>query len=106
MTHENFSWSSQSKLRRGVNLGDLMIGASLLFSRNNFAKLELFSRFMNTPYINKSTYYRYQANYIVPIVQKVWEEVRATNIAKSKNETVVVLGKRVVEYLFISKIDY
>ena len=61
---------------------------------------------MNTPYINKSTYYRYQANYIVPIVQKVWEEVRATNIAKSKNETVVVLGKRVVEYLFISKIDY
>ena len=83
-----------------------MVGASLLFSGNNFAKLELFSRFMNMPFINKSTYYRYQANYFVPVVEEVWEDVRGTNIAKSKNEPVVVSGKLVLEYLFISKIDY
>ena len=83
-----------------------MIGASLLFSGNNFAKLELFSRFMNMPFINESTYYRYQANYFVPVAEKVWEDVRAKNISKSKNEPVVVLGKLALEYLSISKIDY
>ena len=106
MTHEIFSWSSQPKIRKGVNLGDLMIGASLLFSGNNFAKLELFLRFMNMPFINKSTCYRYQATCFMPVVEKVWEEVRATNIVKSKNESVVVLGKLAVKYLYISKINY
>ena len=42
----------------------------------------------------------------MPVVEKVLEELRATNIAKSKNEPVVVLGKLAVEYLFISNIDY
>ena len=42
----------------------------------------------------------------MPVVEKVLEELRATNIAKSKNEPVVVLGKLAVEYLFILKIDY
>ena len=87
-------------------MGDLMIGASLLFSGNNFAKLELFSRFINMPFINKSIHYRYQANYFVPVIEKKWEHVRATDIAKSKNEQVIVLGKFALEYLFISKIDY
>ena len=54
-------------------------------SGNNFAKLELLSRFMNMPFINKS-------NYFVSVVEKVWEDTRGTNIAKSKNEPVVVLG--------------
>lgn len=61
MTHEIFSWLSKPKLRRGVNLGDLMVGASIFFSGNNFAKLEVFSRFMIMPFINKSTSYKYLA---------------------------------------------
>ena len=37
------------------------------------------------PFINKSTYYKYQANnYFVPVVEKVWEHVRAINIATRK----------------------
>ena len=40
---------------------------------------------MNMPFINKS-------NYFVSVVEKVWEDTRGTNIAKSKNEPVVVLG--------------
>ena len=70
-----------------------MIGASLLFSANNYAKLELFSRFMNMLFISKSTYFRYQVNYFVLVVKKVWENIRATNsnIAKSRNQPVVVL---------------
>ena len=44
-------------------------------------------------FINKSTYCRYQANHFVPVVEKVWEDVRATNIAKSKNEPVTALLK-------------
>ena len=58
------------------------------------------------PFINKSTCYRFQATCFVLVVEKVWEEVRATNIVKSKNEPVVVLGKLAVKYLFISKINY
>lgn len=38
-------------------------------------------------------------------VEKAWKDVRATNIAESKNEPVVVLGKLAFEYLFILKID-
>ena len=57
-------------------------------------------------FINKSTYYRYPANHFVPVVEKVWEDVRATNIAKSKSEPVTALLKLALEYLFISKIDY
>ena len=45
------------------------------------------------PFKNKSTYYRYQANYFLPVVEKVWEDVQLANIAKSKNKAVVVLGK-------------
>lgn len=58
------------------------------------------------PFTNKSTYYRYQANYFVSVVEKVWEDVRAANIAKSKKEPVVVLGKLALEYFLISKIYF
>ena len=55
------------------------------------------------PFTNKSTYYRYQAYYFVSVVEKVWEDVRAANIAKSKKETVLVLGKLALDYFLISK---
>ena len=78
----------------------------IAFFSNSSAKLELFSRFVNMPFTNKSTYYRYQANYFVSVVEKVWEDVRAANIAKSKKEPVVVLGKLALEYFLISKIYF
>ena len=40
------------------------------------------------------------------VVEKVWEDVRAANIAKSKKEPVVVLGKLALEYFLISKIYF
>ena len=63
-------WSSQPKLQRGLFLGDLLEGAGILFSGSNFAKMELFARFMHIPFINEATYYRYQSNYLVPVVEK------------------------------------
>ena len=58
------------------------------------------------PFKNKSTYYRYQANYFLPVIEKVWEDVQLANIAKSKNKPVVVLGKLTIEFLFISNINF
>ena len=63
-------WSSQPKLQRGLFLGDLSEGAAILFSGNNFAKMELFARFIHMPFINEAIYYRYQSNYLVPVVEK------------------------------------
>ena len=73
-------------------MSDLLEGAAILFSGNNFAKMELFSRFMHMPFINEATYYRYQSNYLVPVVEKTWEDIRERNIDPCKDEPVVLLG--------------
>ena len=103
MTH--FQLVITTKVKKRSQFGDLLIGASFLFSSYNFA-IELFSSFINMPFKNKSTYYRYQANYFLPVVEKVWEDVQVANIAKSKNKPVVVLGKLTIEFLFISNINF
>ena len=73
-------------------MGDLLEVAAILFSGNNFAKMELFARFMHMPFINEATYYRYQSNYLVPVVEKTWEDIRERNIDPCKDEPVVLLG--------------
>ena len=73
-------------------MSNLLEGAAILFCGNNFAKMELFARFMHMPFINEATYYRYQSNYLVPVVEKTWEDIRGRNIVLCKDGSVVLLG--------------
>ena len=43
-------------------------------------------------FINEATYYRYQSNYLVPVVEKTWEDIRGRNIVLCKDGSVVLLG--------------
>ena len=43
-------------------------------------------------FINEATYYRYQSNYLVPVVQKIWEDISGRNIELCKDGAVVLLG--------------
>ena len=73
-------------------MGNLLEGAAILFCGNNFAKMELFARFMHMPFINEATYCGYQSNYLVPLVEKTWEDIRGRNIVLCKDGSVVLLG--------------
>ena len=80
---------------------DLLEGAAILFSGSNFTKLELFARFRHMPFINEATYYRYQSNYLVPVVQKAWEDIRGRNIDRCKDRPVILLGNA----LYVQKFE-
>ena len=43
-------------------------------------------------FINEATYYRYQSNYLIPVVEKTWEDIRERNIDLYKEGPVVLLG--------------
>ena len=72
--------------------GHLLEGAAILISGNNFAKMELFARFMHMPFNNEAKYYRYQWNNLVSVVEKTWEDIRGRNIGLCKDGPVVLLG--------------
>lgn len=77
-SHEAEKWCSQPVLNRGLHAGDLMLSASILFSGNNFSKIELFARFLKLAFPGQSTFTRLQKRYLVPAVDELWTAKQTT----------------------------
>lgn len=92
-SHEAEKWCSQPVLNRGLHAGDLMLSASILFSGNNFSKIELFARFLKLAFPGQSTFTRLQKRYLVPAVDELWTAKQTTIVEELTHQDLVILGK-------------
>lgn len=91
--HIVWNWSSQSKLKYAMQVGDFMLAMNILLSGNNYAKVALLFRFMNMGMVGRSTFFKIQDTYCVDTVKQFWEEKRNAVISQLQPKpTVVVVG--------------
>lgn len=94
-SHVADKWCSQPVLSRGLHGGDLMIASSILFSGNNFNKMELFAKFLQTGFPSQSSFTRLQRRYLVTSVNDFWAEKQEEMVMELANQDLVLLGKNV-----------
>ena len=70
-----------------------MIASSILFSGNNFNKMELFAKFLQMGFPSQSSFTRLQRRYLVPSVDHLWSQKQEELIAELANKDLVLLGK-------------
>jgi hypothetical protein len=85
-------WCSQPVLNRGLHAGDLMVCAGILFSGNNFSKMELFASFLKLGFPGPSTFTRLQRRYLVPAVDELWESTQAGIVEELSDKDLILLG--------------
>ena len=91
-SHVAEKWCSQPVLNRGLHGGDLMISSAILFSGNNFNKMELFAKFMQMGFPNQSSFTRLQRRYLVPAVDQLWDEKQMEMVEVMAEKDLVLLG--------------
>ena len=67
------SWKSQP-LIKNTPAGNLLSSAVILFSGNTFERISQFASFLNLHFISNPTFYSIQKKYLLPVVEKAWEE--------------------------------
>ena len=90
--HASTRWWSQPEFPHGVPLGDVMMGASILFSGNNYDKTELLCRFMNMSCIDSTKQSGIQRNLLIPVVEEYWDLVVEDILSKYKDPEVTVVA--------------
>ena len=58
----------------GISENDLLFAAAILYSGNNFAKIEHFCNVFSLKCITEKMFYRYQQTYLVPVVDIFWKQ--------------------------------
>lgn len=76
----------------GVLATNLQSASAILYSGNNFSKLEKFSQFLGLSFLSKSTFFRYQRLYCVPVVNEWWNWQQETIMNDLKGKELVVNG--------------
>lgn len=66
---------------------------SILFSGNNFSKIELFARFLKLAFPGQSTFTRLQTRYLVPAVDELWTAKQTTIVEELTHQDLVILSK-------------
>lgn len=94
-SHVADKWCSQPVLSRGLHGGDLMIASSILFSGNNFNKMELFAKSLQIEFPSQSSFTRLKRRYLVTSVNDFWAEKQEEMVMELANQDLVLLGKNV-----------
>lgn len=76
----------------GVLATNLQTAAAILYSGNNFTKIEQFSRILGLPFISKSSFFRYQRLYCVPVVNEWWKWQQEVIMKDLKGKELIVSG--------------
>lgn len=90
--HQAFKWCGQPLLNSRIHCGDFLLSACILFSGNNFAKIELFARMLQLKLPGSSFFNAVQKHYLVDAVRGAWEEQRGALLRSFEGEKLVVLG--------------
>lgn len=91
-SHVAETWCSQPVLNRGLHGGDLLISSAILFSGNNFNKIELFAKILHMGFPSQSSFTKLQRKYLVPAVDDLWEEKQGEMTAEMADKDLVLLG--------------
>lgn len=91
-SHVAETWCSQPVLNQGLPGGDLLISSAILFSGNNFNKIELFAKILHMGFPSQSSFTKLQRKYLVPAVDDLWEEKQEEMTAEMANKDLVLLG--------------
>ena len=79
-----FTWSSSPVIRnanrRAVFKCNLVFASSLLFSGNNYYKIQQFFKFMDVSCIAPSTYFTYQRLYLCPVISNFYNKKTVISI--------------------------
>ena len=75
-----------------VAKNNLLLASSLFLSGNNYAKIRLFSRFLNLRFISESTFYRLQQLYICPSVLEQRDETGQQVLSGIGDQHVIACG--------------
>ena len=81
-----------SKDQNDIYSNNLQVGASILLSGNNFAKVEKFVRFLGLAFISDSTFYRMQRLYCIPAINECWGWLREKLLEEFTEKDVIVCG--------------
>lgn len=71
-----------------------MLSAAILFSGNNFGKMELFAKFLKLGFPGQSTFTRLQKRYLVPAVDEYWTSQQTGIVDEMSDKDVIILGKK------------
>ena len=89
-------WASSKELcekhGQSVYTNSLLIAADIFLTGNNYDKLALFCRFLGLELISKATYNRMQTHYIIPEVQRYWEQMKNEIWDILSGESVILCG--------------
>lgn len=77
---------------RGLHGGDLLISSAILFSGNNFNKIELFAKILQMGFPSQSSFTKLQRRYLVPAVDDLWKEKQAEMDAELADKDLILLG--------------
>ena len=88
--HET-TWRSQPMIH-GLPIGNLLVGAAILFTGLTYARIAAFSAALNLVMFNKSTFYRTQRTKLFPVVQEAWQEQQDFVIADLQAHKQLILA--------------
>ncbi|KAM3909755.1 uncharacterized protein RB166_021625 [Leptodactylus fuscus] len=89
--HRTHLWESQPK-KGNIPVGNLALSASILFSGTTFRQVHNLFYHMGLECIRKSTYHKYQRNYIFPTIQQHWKKDQARNLSDLGNSSICIVG--------------
>ena len=87
----NYRFASSHDVN-GIYANNIQAAASILFSGNNFAKIQRLAHFFGLAFLSKSTYFRLQRVYLIPTVNEWWCWTRDQLLNALSGEDVVVGG--------------
>ena len=83
---------SSSRDVNDIYCNNLQLAASIMFSGNNFAKVEKMANFLGLSFISDSTFYRMQRLYFIPAIDEWWSWQREQLIKEFLDNPVIVCG--------------
>ena len=81
-----------SHRHKGLLANNIQVASAILFSGNNFAKIQRFAEFSDISLFSSSVFYRYQNKLLVPVVGEWWEWMQGVIFENLKDQHCVLSG--------------
>lgn len=82
-----------------------MVSASILFSGNNFRKIELFARFLKLRFPGESTFTRIQSRYLVSAVDGLWTAKQTEIVDELTGRDLILLGNKNILHAVLLNVE-
>ena len=67
-------------------LGNLLVPAAIILSGNTFAPINYFVSCLNLQIMSKTTFYKIQDKYVIPVVNNSWHKHQNSVLKETKNQ--------------------